>query len=70
MPGPAAYSAQERWAEGGGTDVERMVLLCSVHHRKVHRGHRLVRREGGGVEVVPAGGPVFGPAVHSPPPAA
>ena len=29
-------------AEGGGHDPERLVVLCSAHHRAVHRGRLLV----------------------------
>ena len=49
-----------------------MALLCSVHHRKAHRGYRLERMPDGRLEVVPPspGGPGFGPAIHSPPPPA
>jgi hypothetical protein len=60
------------WAEGGGTNVDEMNLLCGLHHRKYHAGYRLRRLPDGRVEEVPPerGGPVFGPAIHAPPPAA
>jgi hypothetical protein len=60
------------WARGGMTAIDEMSLLCGRHHRKVHAGYKLVRQPDGRVVVVapvPAG-PVFGPAVHAPPPAA
>ena len=57
------------WARGGRTDIDGMALLCGPHHRKAHRGYRLERMPGGGVRVLPPGGPEFGPAIHSPPPA-
>jgi hypothetical protein len=59
------------WARGGLTDIDKISLLCGVHHTKWHRGYRLRRLASGEVEVVPPDtGPVFGPAIHSPPPAA
>ena len=57
------------WARGGRTDIDGMALLCGPHHRKAHRGYRLERMPGGGVRVLAPGGPEFGPAIHSPPPA-
>jgi hypothetical protein len=70
-PSWCAGHHRELWVEGGRTDIEAMNLLCSVHHRKFHGGWRLSRPADGRVEVVPPrrAGPVFGPAVHSPPPA-
>ena len=70
---PPAWCAghhRRLWVEGGPTDVDEMSLLCTVHHRKFHAGIRLRRLADGRVEEVPpeARGPVFGPAVHSPPP--
>ena len=32
------------WAEGGGTDLDNLVLLCWAHHRFVHEGR--IRVEG------------------------
>jgi hypothetical protein len=60
------------WVEGGGTNVDEMDLLCTLHHTKYHRGYRLRRAPDGRVEEVPPEptGPVFGPAIHAPPPAA
>jgi hypothetical protein len=60
------------WVKGGLTNLDQLALLCGVHHRKHHRGYRLERRPGGEVVVVPPErrGPVFGPAIHAPPPAA
>jgi hypothetical protein len=28
----------EHWAEGGGTRLGNLLLLCAFHHRKVHEG--------------------------------
>jgi hypothetical protein len=60
------------WVDGGGTNVDEMDLLCTLHHTKYHRGYRLRRAPDGRVEEVPPEptGPVFGPAIHAPPPAA
>jgi hypothetical protein len=60
------------WVEGGSTDVDEMNLLCGLHHRKHHAGYRLRRLSDGRVQEVPPQptGPVFGPAIHAPPPAA
>ncbi|HXM54332.1 MAG TPA: HNH endonuclease signature motif containing protein [Candidatus Dormibacteraeota bacterium] len=56
---------EEWWSTGGLTAVNRMRLLCRRHHRKVHRGYRLVRGPDGRVEVIPP--PDLGPTVHAPP---
>ncbi len=63
---------RDLWVDGGPTDVDRLALLCVPHHRMHHRGYRLRRLPDGRLEVVAPerAGPVFGPAVHSPPPAA
>ena len=60
------------WAAGGATDVDQVERLRSLHHRKYHRGYRLRRLPDGRVKEVPPEprGPVFGPAIHAPPPAA
>ncbi|HYW27966.1 MAG TPA: HNH endonuclease signature motif containing protein [Terriglobales bacterium] len=60
------------WVEGGRTNVDEMNLLCRLHHGNYHRGYRLRRLPDGRVEEVPPEprGPVFGPAIHAPPPAA
>ncbi|NDL56822.1 DUF222 domain-containing protein [Phytoactinopolyspora sp. XMNu-373] len=42
------------WADGGGTDLENMVLLCAHHHRVIHHG-------GWEVHIGPDGHPVFVP---------
>ena len=35
------------WAEGGGTDLDNLALVCRYHHRSVHEdGFRLTRRRG------------------------
>ncbi|HEX2030748.1 MAG TPA: HNH endonuclease signature motif containing protein [Actinomycetota bacterium] len=26
------------WADGGGTDLDNLVLLCWAHHRLIHEG--------------------------------
>ena len=39
------------WEEGGGTDLDNLVLVCSFHHRLVHEyGWRLKRNRGAPVE--------------------
>src|SRR5437879_3259434 len=65
------------WARGGGTEVEGMTLLCAKHHRKLSEGWRLRQLpDGRRVALPPRGGesgwgpPVWGPAIHDPPPAA
>ncbi|NDL55718.1 HNH endonuclease signature motif containing protein [Phytoactinopolyspora mesophila] len=42
------------WSDGGGTDLENMVLLCAHHHRVIHHG-------GWDVHIGPDGHPVFVP---------
>jgi hypothetical protein len=70
------------WGQGGGTDVDEMSLLCLDHHQKLDQGWRLERLPDGRrvahPPVVPhltarhasplQGGPVWGPAIHDPPP--
>jgi Domain of unknown function (DUF222) len=58
------------WASGGGTEVEGMLLLCTRHHAKVGRGWRLERLPDRRVVAhpPPRPGPVWGPAIHDPPP--
>jgi len=29
----------EHWSQGGGTDPENMILICSRHHKFLHEGH-------------------------------
>ena len=42
------------WVEGGGTNLDNLVLLCKRHHRMVHEGEwQLVRRNGRVVPVAP-----------------
>jgi hypothetical protein len=45
----------DEWAAGGGTSVDRMLLLCKVkHHPMAHEGGwKLVARAGGRIEAVP-----------------
>jgi hypothetical protein len=54
------------WANGGRTDSDNLVLLCSAHHRAVHEGGFRIRgRPEGRLEVIrPDGEPV----PHSPEP--
>jgi hypothetical protein len=33
------------WVEGGETNVENLVLLCSCHHRLLHEGGYRIRRD-------------------------
>ncbi len=63
---------RDLWAQGGPTDVDRLSLLCTPHHRMFHRGHRLRRLPDGRVEEVTPERPamVHGPGIHGPPPAA
>jgi hypothetical protein len=58
------------WAQGGRTEVEWLRLLCTAHHGRLGRGWRLERLPDGHLVVhpPPRSGPVFGPAVHQPPP--
>jgi Domain of unknown function (DUF222)/HNH endonuclease len=60
------------WVEGGETDIDAMRLLCTKHHRMKTAGYRPERLPDGRVIPVRSAppGPVFGPAVHSPPPVA
>jgi hypothetical protein len=32
----------EHWADGGGTKLDNLILLCRVHHRAVHEGRHSV----------------------------
>ena len=38
----------EHWANGGTTDLENLVQLCSAHHRLLHEGGYGIRRRTGG----------------------
>ncbi|MEL7449030.1 MAG: HNH endonuclease [Pseudomonadota bacterium] len=33
------------WAEGGSTSVDNLLLLCDRHHRLVHEGRFLIRKD-------------------------
>src|SRR5437879_10211673 len=59
------------WAQGGGTEVEGMTLLCTKHHRKLSEGWRLERTPNQRLVAHPptCPAPVWGPAIHDPPPA-
>jgi hypothetical protein len=38
----------DHWANGGKTDVDRMVLLCGTHHREFHKpGYEMELAEDG-----------------------
>jgi hypothetical protein len=53
------------WRDGGRTDLDNLVLVCSFHHKLVHEhGWRIVRRDGV-VEWFDPGGTVY---VPGPPP--
>ena len=42
------------WAQGGRTDLENLVLLCTRHHWSVHEGGwQLVRADDGGLLTLP-----------------
>ena len=58
------------WALGGGTDIETMALLCGKHHRKLSEGWRLERLPDRRwvAHPPPRPAPVWGPAIHDPPP--
>ncbi|MBO0837708.1 MAG: DUF222 domain-containing protein [Actinobacteria bacterium] len=64
------HHAEVPWALGGGTNVEEMALACGRHHGMLDRGWRLEKgSDGQWVPHLPEPpGPVFGPAVHDPPP--
>lgn len=36
------------WVDGGPTDLENLILLCSRHHTVVHEGGMIIRRAGSG----------------------
>jgi Domain of unknown function (DUF222)/HNH endonuclease len=38
----------EHWADGGPTDLDNLVQLCSAHHRLLHEGGYRIRRQRGG----------------------
>ena len=70
---PPSWSQSDHevpWAKGGETAVEGMRLLCVPHHGKLSRGWRLERGPAGRWVVHPPrlAAPVFGPAIHDPPP--
>jgi hypothetical protein len=44
---------EDAWIDGGGTDIERMCLLCDWHHPCIEKGWRLRRGPGHFVSVVP-----------------
>ena len=50
----------EHWADGGGTDLDNLSLLCSACHRRVHEGGYRAHRTEDGVLVFysPAGHPI------------
>ncbi|HUP71105.1 MAG TPA: HNH endonuclease [Acidimicrobiales bacterium] len=37
----------QHWSQGGETSLENLVLLCRLHHRKVHEDNFTVRYDGG-----------------------
>jgi hypothetical protein len=52
------------WADGGETDLDNLMLLCTHHHTLVHEGGFSIRREPDGscVFLRPDGKPVDGPS--------
>jgi hypothetical protein len=64
------HHADRPWAQGGVTEVEGMAILCGKHHRKLGRGWRLEKLPDGSRVAHPPRrlGPVWGPAIHAPPP--
>jgi hypothetical protein len=61
---------EHAWVRGGDTDVDLMSLVCTPHHGRLSRGWRLERLpDRRMVAHAPRRqGPVWGPAVHDPPP--
>ncbi|HEY1421803.1 MAG TPA: DUF222 domain-containing protein [Candidatus Dormibacteraeota bacterium] len=39
----------EHWADGGATDRDNLVLLCSFHHHRLHDGGYVIRKLNGGI---------------------
>ncbi|MBO0685382.1 MAG: DUF222 domain-containing protein, partial [Candidatus Dormibacteraeota bacterium] len=64
------HHAELPWALGGGTNVEEMALACGRHHGMLDRGWRPEKGcDGQWVPHPPEPPePVFGPAIHDPPP--
>jgi hypothetical protein len=58
------------WAMGGETEIDGMSLLCTPHHGRLSRGWRLERLPDGHRLAHPPvrPDPVWGPAIHDPPP--
>lgn len=60
---PAAWSSAHHvvhWAQGGGTDLANLVLLCGRHHWMVHEGRwQLVKTDGGGIHAIPPTSSLF-----------
>ena len=50
------------WADGGETNLDNLVTLCSLHHRKVHEGGYGVRVRDGAIEFTRPDGRVILPA--------
>jgi uncharacterized protein DUF222/HNH endonuclease len=66
---PAKWSAAHHvvhWIQGGGTDLDNLVLLCHRHHAMVHEGGwQLVRGDGGKMLAIPPT-ITFGPLARGP----
>ncbi len=50
------------WADGGETNLDNLVTLCSFHHRQVHEGGYGVRVRQGAIEFTRPDGRVIPPA--------
>jgi hypothetical protein len=57
------------WSQGGSTDLENLVLVCSFHHRLVHEhGWAIVRAADGDVRWITAGGERYRAGPRAPTP--
>jgi hypothetical protein len=68
VPEESKRHHEDAWADGGGTDVERMCLLCDLHHPLIEKGWRLYRGLGEAAHVLPPWSQVrIDDANHDPP---
>jgi hypothetical protein len=62
----------QHWIDGGKTDVDNLLLLCTVHHRMLHEHGWTIRGEHGelrfydrhGIQVTPNRAPPLDPAIR------
>ena len=62
---PAAWSSAHHvvhWAQGGGTDLADLVLLCYRHHWMVHEGRWQLVKTDGGIHAIPPTSSLFAAA--------